>query len=275
MARSERNDVDYFPHPVTHGKNMFIIDTKFGNDGYVVWFRTLEALGKTDFHHIDLSDETRVLYMASLCNVEEDRYLEIISLLVKLGEFHKEIFQERAILWNQKFISSIQDAYRKRSNDCITLEELLEMHDITGITPECSGAKGDNSGGLQQTKLKDTTVKDSVGHQEFYKKEFKKCKENKDRNIRNGYFRFIGTIYNSEGYENALGSPAKHILEIPNQLGLDEYIFLKEAAKKRGINLLSKLKRIINDPGYTKGKQSIALLLEDWILKEPIQGTNH
>ena len=29
MARPERNDIDYFPHEVTHGKKMFIIENKY------------------------------------------------------------------------------------------------------------------------------------------------------------------------------------------------------------------------------------------------------
>ena len=44
MARPNRNDVDYFPLYCKEGKTMHFIRKKFGNDGYVVWIRTLRAL---------------------------------------------------------------------------------------------------------------------------------------------------------------------------------------------------------------------------------------
>lgn len=253
---------------------MYIVDKKYGNDGYTVWFRTLEALGKVDYHHLDLNDETRVMHQASLCNVSEELYIEIISLLVKLGEFDKELFEKKNILWNQEFIDSIQDAYRKRSNNCITLEELRVRYGLESNTPESSGGKGDNSGSLHQSKLKDSK-QEYIGHREFYSLQFIKCKHHHDRNVRNGYYRLIGTIYNEGEYTNSLEAPADHILEIPNQLKLEQYEELRGMAKKRGVNILSKLKRIINNPGYATGKQSLFLLLEDWIEREQIQGTNH
>jgi hypothetical protein len=36
---------------------MHIIENKFGNDGYSIWFKLLEQLGKANNHFIDISDE--------------------------------------------------------------------------------------------------------------------------------------------------------------------------------------------------------------------------
>jgi hypothetical protein len=47
MAREQRTDVDYFPHECNHGRKMYIIEEKFGNDGYATWFKLLEQLGKS------------------------------------------------------------------------------------------------------------------------------------------------------------------------------------------------------------------------------------
>lgn len=38
MAREQRKDVDYFPHPCGHGRKMSIIQGKYGNDGYRIGF---------------------------------------------------------------------------------------------------------------------------------------------------------------------------------------------------------------------------------------------
>jgi len=48
MARPNKQGVDYFPHFVNHGKTMFILEEKFGNNGYAFWFKLLELLGKEE-----------------------------------------------------------------------------------------------------------------------------------------------------------------------------------------------------------------------------------
>ena len=49
-----------------------------------------------------------------------------------MGEFDKELWGIK-VLWNQKFVDSVQDAYKKRINPCITKEGVLRIitgHDI-------------------------------------------------------------------------------------------------------------------------------------------------
>lgn len=125
MARPIRNDIDYFPHPVNHGKKMFFIRSRFKCEGYAVWFMLLEELGKANYHYLDLKNEVDLMYLSASFMVPESLILEIIEALVKLGEFCPELWGER-ILWNEKFIESISDAYKKRSNNCITKAQLIE-----------------------------------------------------------------------------------------------------------------------------------------------------
>ncbi len=137
MARPERNNVDYFPHPVKHGKKMFFIRKKYGNDGYTVWNMLLEKLGDANFHYLDLNDETELMYLYSEFDVTEETLFNIIDDLIKLGEFDKEFWEEERILFNQKFIDSINDAYSKRRNDCINRNLLIELLEDKGrIKPD-------------------------------------------------------------------------------------------------------------------------------------------
>lgn len=144
MARQERNDVDYFPHPVNHGKKMHYILNKYKNDGYTVWFRLLEELGKADYHYLDLSDEVQIMYLASTFLVTEETLTIIIQDLVKLGEFDKDLFNKEKILFNESFRQSIKDAYKKRNNEIITRSKLISYlvankrlkSDIEIIVPE-------------------------------------------------------------------------------------------------------------------------------------------
>jgi len=114
MARPNRNDVDYFPLYCKEGKTMHFIRNKFGNDGYVVWIRTLRALAVKNYHYLDFNDETELLFHASDCNVEPDVVLGVLNCLAKFGEIDSE-FWECNVVWSEKFIDSIKDAYRKRA----------------------------------------------------------------------------------------------------------------------------------------------------------------
>jgi len=133
MARKERNDIDYFPHSVSHGKKMFYLRATYGNDGYAVWFMLLEHLGKASYHYLDLSDDIELMYLSSEFKVSEIVLKEIINSLVKFGEFDAELWNENSILFNEKFVENISDAYKKRNNDCINKKSLLLLLEAKGI----------------------------------------------------------------------------------------------------------------------------------------------
>lgn len=113
MARSQQNNVDYFPHNVTHGKKMLYIEKKYRNDGYATWFKLLEALGETNFHYLDIREDLTLMFLTDKCNVTAELLMEIIGDLVRMEEFNKELF-EVGILYSDKFIDSVADAYKKR-----------------------------------------------------------------------------------------------------------------------------------------------------------------
>lgn len=167
MARKERNDVDYFPHSVNHGKKMFYIRSKFGNDGYAVWFMLLEHLGKASYHYLNLSDDVEIMYLSSEFQVSETVLKEVINSLVKLGEFDKYLWDEGSILFNEKFAENISDAYRKRSNKCIDKNSLLSLLVAKGSIKQPKlhpkQPKLHPKGGEKpQSKVKYSKVKESI-----------------------------------------------------------------------------------------------------------------
>lgn len=126
MARNRKTTVEFYPHYIGDGKKMFIIQQKHGNDGYATWNKLLELLAKTDNHYLDLNDPTGLMFTASYCLVSTDKLFEIIQDLVELKEIDTELWSEN-IIWCEKFIESIQSAYSKRANPCITRNELIQM----------------------------------------------------------------------------------------------------------------------------------------------------
>lgn len=125
MARPERNDVDYFPHEVGSGKKMYYIETKYGNDWYAVRYKLLEELWRAEYHYLDLSKFENVMFLSAKCKVDETTLLNIIGDLTKMDVFDQQLMQVK-IVWCQKFVDSIQDAYSRRKNDCVDRESLLQ-----------------------------------------------------------------------------------------------------------------------------------------------------
>ena len=86
-------------HIANHGRKMFVIESKYGNDGYAVWFKLIEELGKADHHFIDLRDETQLMFLASMFKVSEERLQLILSDLAKLDAINKELFEKHQTLF--------------------------------------------------------------------------------------------------------------------------------------------------------------------------------
>ncbi len=125
MARPERRNVDYFPHYLSEGKKMYLIEHKYGNDGYAVWFKLLETLASTDDHWLNLNDETNVMFMSAKCRVTEEVLFSILDDLSKLEEINSLLWKDK-VVFSEKFIESVQDAYSRRNNKCIQLKHITK-----------------------------------------------------------------------------------------------------------------------------------------------------
>lgn len=169
MARPEKNTVEYFPFLCEEGKKMYYLEETYGNDGFAVFVKLLRELAKTNYHYLDLSKKTTLMFLSAKCKVSLETLESIINDLVELEKFNPQLWHENKIIWCQDFIDSIQDAYNKRKNKCITFDGLL-LHLISlGIRkPSKLPSQGV---GNTQTILKETKVKKTI---EDRKSDFKK-----------------------------------------------------------------------------------------------------
>ena len=159
MARPESNTVSYFPHKIGDGKKIFSIETKYGNDGYATWFKILEKLATTENHYLDLNDEVEVIYLSAKCKVSEQVLFSIINDLTRLGCFDKILWEKRYI-WSQVFIDSIQDAYSRRNNKCMTYEGLCKH--LLGLCSTETELVYEIFDSNTQSKVKESKVKKNV-----------------------------------------------------------------------------------------------------------------
>jgi hypothetical protein len=169
MARPERNNVDYFPFYCSEGKKMYYLEETYGNDGFAVFVKILRELAKTDFHYLDLSKNTTIMFLSAKCKVDIKILESIIDDLVKLEKFDSVLWNENKIIWCQDFIDSIQDAYIKRKNKCITYEGLFHLLHSLGVRKlsKCT-LKGD---GNPQTKEKEIKEKKSKQYPDYFNKD--------------------------------------------------------------------------------------------------------
>jgi len=154
---------------------MFYIREKYGNEGYAIWFLILEELGKADFHYLNLKDQIELMYLSGQLKTTETRLLDIISDLAKLKAIDPFLWESRRIIFSEKFIESISDAYERRNNNCITLSGLCEH---LSIKYQHKPGKCSESGyNKPQSKVKYSIEKDTIYSFEKFWNDYGKKKE--------------------------------------------------------------------------------------------------
>lgn len=125
MSRPVSNTVDFFPHKIGSGKKMFFIEQKYGNDGYAIWFKILEKISSTENHYLNLNEEEELMYLSAKCHVSEERLLNVVNDISRIGGFDKNLWQKK-ILWSEKFYQEIQAAYKRRNSKCMDYDSLCK-----------------------------------------------------------------------------------------------------------------------------------------------------
>ena len=162
MSRPRKQVVDYFPHFVSQGRTMFIIEQSYGNDGYAFWFKLLEVLASTDGHFYDMGLEENVEFLVAKTKLDEVSVTEILDKLAKLGAIDQELWKWK-IIWSQNFITNLMPVYGKRSEIPNKPEFPSRKHGLSVVsgaeTNECEVSGGENP----QRKGKERKVEESRG----------------------------------------------------------------------------------------------------------------
>lgn len=113
MGRPQKTTVDYFPHTCNHKKTIFILEERYGNNGYAFWFKLLEILGNTPGHCLDLGQEENMEFLQAKTHLGKDSCAEILCLLAKLQAIDPEAWEHKRV-WSQNFIDGIAEVYKNR-----------------------------------------------------------------------------------------------------------------------------------------------------------------
>tara|TARA_B110001450_G_scaffold227295_1_gene226592 strand:- start:2226 stop:2936 length:711 start_codon:yes stop_codon:yes gene_type:complete len=185
MARPEKNNVEYFPFLCKEGKGMYCLENKYGNDGFATWVKILRQLAVTNYHYLNLSDKLEMMFLASKCKVSEEALECIINDLCDLGEFDKNLWVENKIIWSEKFINHIKEAYMKRKNSCIDKNTLLHLLDSLGVRklsksstkPKKEPLEGGGNTQSKEKKRKEKKIYIKFAHLSMSEIEFEKLRK--------------------------------------------------------------------------------------------------
>ena len=151
MTRRRKQTVDYFPHSCDHGQTIFILEQRFGNDGYAFWFKVLELLGKSEGHFLDCRKPNTWHYLTSKTLVDEKKAGEILDLLSELEAIDSELWNKNKTIWSDNFLKGLAFAYRNRG---------VSIPVKPVIYTEESGISGTTTTKNPQSKVKERKGKD-------------------------------------------------------------------------------------------------------------------
>jgi hypothetical protein len=129
---------------------MFIIEQRYGNDGYSFWFKLLEALGSTPGHCLDLNCEMKWEFLQAKTRLSASTCEEILNLLAKLSAIDPSLWAKKMV-WSQNFVDGISDVYRNRRVEIpqrpeLSVVETISFHEVSTVENP-------------QSKVKETKVK--------------------------------------------------------------------------------------------------------------------
>ena len=150
-GRKPKSTVDYFPHFVKHGKTMFILQSRFGNNGYAFWFKLLEILSANINHIYDCRNTEDAEYMSALMQLPYDICVQILNLLAKLNAIDPELWTHK-LIWCQNLVDHFDEIYQRRMNK---KPEKPIVADINPISVNINPISDDIN---TQTKLKETKL---------------------------------------------------------------------------------------------------------------------
>lgn len=155
MARPKKKGVDYFPHDCITGKTIFILEQKFGNDGYALWFKLLEYLGTKEGHFLDCSDLEDMEFLQAKTRLDGETICRILDLCANLNAIDRELWN-RKIVWSQRFVDGISDVYVNRRVE--TPSKPSNYTVSTVLNPAKPAFSGTPTSKSTQSKVKESKV---------------------------------------------------------------------------------------------------------------------
>jgi len=114
MARPQKQTVDYFPHYVSQGKTLLILENEFGNDGYAFWFKLIELLCVSEGQSYDYNNPAAWRLLLAKTHVKEDIATKILQILADVEAIDNDLHSKK-VIWIQNLVDNLDLVYNRRS----------------------------------------------------------------------------------------------------------------------------------------------------------------
>jgi hypothetical protein len=116
MTKPVGQKVEFFRHMVKHNRTIPILENLYGNDGYAVWFKTLEILGNNDGHYFDCSASIDWHWLAGDMCVDIELLESIYDTLAEIKAISAKHWKHR-IIWSDNFVAQFEGLYSRRATE--------------------------------------------------------------------------------------------------------------------------------------------------------------
>lgn len=118
MPRRAKQTADYFPHDAGGAsKTIYMLESRYGNDGYAFWYRLMELLSRSEGHLYRAAGDSDWEYFLAVMKVEETVAAAILVKLAQTGAIDKALWEEERIIWCQALVDNLAPLYAKRTID--------------------------------------------------------------------------------------------------------------------------------------------------------------
>jgi len=250
MARPERHDVDYFPFMAKRGKTLNILQSRYGLEGIGFFTNLLRFLAFAPDHHCCIKEELDMLnFFAEIGLSNTEKGLAIIELMVKTEKLDRDLWENHKVIVCPAFLDSIKDAYDRRSNPIITLEEIrAKFQNTAGKVIVSENTENAAAGGVTVAETATVTPQDGVFDDNNPQT---KLKESKLNNNKGGL--------DSENRESEKPPPANlHNVVSQKTKACGYYV---------GKNVVGKIAKNVPDPTWITGNRGFIEFVAEKISK--------
>lgn len=109
-------------HDARPGKTLFILERRWGNDGYAFWFKLLEILTASDGHVFNLNNPQDCEYFWARMGLSGGiSGPEILDLLASLGNIDADLWKLHKVIWCQNLVDRLSESvWAKRGRSAPT-----------------------------------------------------------------------------------------------------------------------------------------------------------
>jgi DnaD/phage-associated family protein len=159
---------------------MFVLESKYGNDGYAFWFKLLEVLGSTNGMYYDCNNVADWEFLLAKTHLSSETVTDILNILADLEAIDQDLWLGK-IIWSQNLVDNVKDSFKRRSTEtpikpsfCIQKPTSSDVSDdINGEKKRKEKKEKEKKGEESNTETSPPPQQDDVKKiMDFYKENF-------------------------------------------------------------------------------------------------------